>query len=162
MFMTRLRLSGLRASVSLHTTALAAIKRTQLPPRPKINEEEITEVFLKGGGKGGQKINKTNSKVQLKHLPTGIVVECQATRSRDQNRKKARELLALQVEKLTVPEGESRLDIVAKYKQDKARKKKQRSRKKYRELAAAKQAADSNVDSTADAPDGTTSKKESP
>ncbi|ONH65492.1 Peptide chain release factor 1 [Cyberlindnera fabianii] len=46
-----------------------------MPPRPKIIEDEITEVFLKGGsGPGGQKINKCNSKVQLKHLPTGIVV----------------------------------------------------------------------------------------
>ena len=35
--------------------------------------------------------------VQLRHVPTGIVVDCQATRSRDQNRKIAREKLALRL-----------------------------------------------------------------
>jgi protein subunit release factor B len=102
-------------------------------------------VFIKGGGRGGQKINKTNSKVQLKHIPTGIVVECQASRSREENRKRARELLALQVEKLMVPEGRSRLDIVAAYKQNKARKKKQRARKKYLALAEEKRTTSSSL-----------------
>lgn len=110
------------------------IKQNELPPRPKIGEDDIEEVFIKGGGKGGQKINKTNSKVQLKHVPTGIVVSCQYSRSRDLNRKKAREILAGKVEQEIAPEGESRADVVAKYKQNKARKKKSRSRKKYAKL----------------------------
>jgi protein subunit release factor B len=37
-----------------------------------IDENDIEEKFVKGGGKGGQKINKTNSKVQLLHIPTGL------------------------------------------------------------------------------------------
>jgi peptide chain release factor len=114
-------------------------KRHELPQRPTVSEDDIEEVFIKGGGRGGQKINKTNSKVQLHHKPTGIVVSSQATRSREQNRAKAREILALKVEELTVPEGTSRLAVVAKYKQNKARKKKQRSKKKYEELAKQKE-----------------------
>lgn len=110
------------------------IKRNQLPPRPKINEDEVEEVFIKGGGKGGQKINKTNSKVQLRHIPTGIVVSSQHSRSREENRAKAREILAGKVQEETAPEGESRAAVVAKYKQNKARKKKSRSRKKYARL----------------------------
>eukprot|EP00920_Eleutheroschizon_duboscqi_P036359 GHVT01087730.1.p1 GENE.GHVT01087730.1~~GHVT01087730.1.p1 ORF type:complete len:341 (-),score=7.00 GHVT01087730.1:854-1876(-) len=47
---------------------------------PKINEADLDERFIKGSGKGGQKINKTSSMVQLIHHPTGIVVRCQATR----------------------------------------------------------------------------------
>ena len=39
-----------------------------------LKDEDIEENFVKGSGPGGQKINKTNSKVQLKHIPTGIVV----------------------------------------------------------------------------------------
>lgn len=120
-------------------SAVAGIKRHQLPPRPKISEDEIDEVFIKGGGRGGQKINKTNSKVQLRHIPTGIVVSSQATRSREQNRAKAREILALKVEELNAPEGTSRLAVVAKYKQNKARKKKSRTKKKYEALAAEKE-----------------------
>jgi protein subunit release factor B len=115
-------------------SAAVQIKRNQLPPRPKVSDDEIEEVFIKGGGKGGQKINKTNSKVQLRHVPTGIVVSCQHSRSREQNRAKAREILAGKVEEETAPEGESRAAIVAKYKQNKARKKKSRSRKKYARL----------------------------
>ncbi|KAF9561659.1 hypothetical protein EC968_005645 [Mortierella alpina] len=56
-------------------------------------ETDFRERFIKGGGNGGQKINKTNSNVELKHLETGIVVQCQATRSLPQNRKLARRIL---------------------------------------------------------------------
>ncbi|CCX06944.1 Similar to Uncharacterized peptide chain release factor-like protein YLR281C, mitochondrial; acc. no. Q05863 [Pyronema omphalodes CBS 100304] len=92
--MTLLRLLNFRRPFSV----VAPLR--QLPPRPvkpkasHIDESEITEVFLHGSGPGGQKINKTSSAVQLKHIPTGIVVKCQETRSRSQNRKLARELLA--------------------------------------------------------------------
>jgi protein subunit release factor B len=119
-------------------TAWRAIKANKLPPRPKINEHEIEEVFLKGGGKGGQKINKTNSKVQLKHIPTGLVVSSQYSRSREHNRARAREILASKVEELTAPSGQSRAEIVANYKQNKVRKKKQKAKKKYEALRAEK------------------------
>ncbi|KAK3819790.1 MAG: peptide chain release factor class I/class II, partial [Benniella sp.] len=56
-------------------------------------ETDFRERFIKGGGNGGQKINKTNSNVELKHHETGIVVQCQATRSLPQNRKLARKIL---------------------------------------------------------------------
>ncbi|RPB13290.1 hypothetical protein P167DRAFT_544645 [Morchella conica CCBAS932] len=69
-----------------------------MPPRPSVIEDEIVEVFLKGSGPGGQKINKTASAVQLKHLPTGLVVKSQATRSREQNRKIARNILAMKLD----------------------------------------------------------------
>lgn len=85
----------------ISTSFAPSIKKNKMPPRPKFTAEmetEIEEKFLHGGrGPGGQKINKCNSKVQLRHIPTGIVVDCQATRSRDQNRKIAREKLALRI-----------------------------------------------------------------
>lgn len=56
-------------------------------------EKDIQEKFIKGSGKGGQAINKTNSCVELKHIPTGIVIQCQKTRSQAQNRLLARRLL---------------------------------------------------------------------
>lgn len=92
-------------------------------------------MFLKGGGKGGQKINKTNSKVQLKHIPTGLVVSSQFSRSREQNRARAREILALKVEDILLG-SESRVAVVADYKRNKARKKKSKARKKYQKMAA--------------------------
>ena len=59
-----------------------------------ICEEDIVESFARGSGSGGQKINKTSSCVQLQHTPTGTLVRCQKTRSREANRWLAREMLA--------------------------------------------------------------------
>ena len=63
-----------------------------------IREADILEKFIHGGGKGGQKINKTASAVYLKHLPTGIEVKTQATRSQILNRFLARRILADKIE----------------------------------------------------------------
>lgn len=60
-------------------------------------ESDLEEQFVRGSGNGGQAINKTSSSVSLIHKPTGIRVQCQKTRSRDENRKIARKLLAAQV-----------------------------------------------------------------
>ena len=65
---------------------------------PVLNEQDISEKFVRGGGSGGQKINKTASKVVLLHLPTKIRVECQDTRSLQQNRKLARKRLRMKVD----------------------------------------------------------------
>ena len=62
-------------------------------PLPTFNEDEITETFVRGSGPGGQKINKTSSRVLLVHEPTKVRVECQETRSLQQNRKIARQRL---------------------------------------------------------------------
>ena len=40
-----------------------------------LNEDEIEEKFIRGSGPGGQKINKTSSCVELKHIKTGIIVK---------------------------------------------------------------------------------------
>lgn len=59
----------------------------------RIREEDLEETFIRGTGAGGQKINKTNSTVVLRHVPTGIEVRCQRERSQSQNRILAREEL---------------------------------------------------------------------
>ena len=59
-----------------------------------VNLADIDEAFVRGSGHGGQKINKTSSAVQLKHLPTGTMVKFQKFRQRSINRIMAlRELL---------------------------------------------------------------------
>jgi len=58
-----------------------------------MNEDDLNEKFVRGSGAGGQKINKTANKVLLIHVPTGVRVECQDTRSLQQNRKIARKRL---------------------------------------------------------------------
>ena len=56
-------------------------------------ESELEEKFVRGFGKGGQKVNKTSNCVELKHLPTGITVKCHHTRYLERNRTLAREIL---------------------------------------------------------------------
>ncbi len=58
--------------------------------RLEIQEKDLLEKFITGSGRGGQKVNKTNSCVYLKHIPTGIDVKCQKDRSREINRFLAR------------------------------------------------------------------------
>ncbi|KAI1636388.1 RF-1 domain-containing protein [Biscogniauxia mediterranea] len=108
--------------------------KTNLPPRPKPPpEHEIEESFLKGSGPGGQKINKTSSAVQLKHLPTGLVVKSQATRSRNQNRAVARRLLADKLDDLARG-AESRSAVVGAVRSKKKASAAKKSRRKYRKL----------------------------
>lgn len=107
-----------------------SINLNRLPPRPIISESDITECFLKGSGPGGQKINKTSSAVQLKHIPTGIVVKCQATRSRTQNRKAARILLAERLEEMEKgPQSRTALKAVRERNKRAGRRKK--AKRKY-------------------------------
>ena len=63
-----------------------------------INPPDISEDFIRGSGAGGQKINKTNSCVLLRHLPTGIEVRCQKHREQSKNRLSAYKLLILKIE----------------------------------------------------------------
>ncbi|CCF55929.1 hypothetical protein KAFR_0A04930 [Kazachstania africana CBS 2517] len=117
------------------TQIVPQIKRNKLPPRPKFTpdlEPQCVEAFMHGGrGPGGQKINKTNSKVELRHIPTGIVVKCQETRSRERNRQIAREKMAYEIQKYN-NNGISERDISLKllHSQNK-RSKAKKSKEKY-------------------------------
>src|SRR5213592_394567 len=51
-----------------------------------VNEAEIEETFVRSGGAGGQKVNKSSSCVMLLHRPTGLRVKSQTTRHQARNR----------------------------------------------------------------------------
>lgn len=85
--------------------------------------------------------NKTNSAVQLKHIPTGIVVKCQDTRSREQNRKLAREHLAEKIDDL-LNGDQSRSAVVARLKARKKSSAAKKSRRKHRDVAEGREQAE--------------------
>ncbi|PHH69084.1 hypothetical protein CDD80_7019 [Ophiocordyceps camponoti-rufipedis] len=124
----------LRPLLSLPRLLVPLRKASSLPPRPKPPpESEIEESYLKGSGPGGQKINKTSSAVQLIHIPTGIVVKSQATRSRSQNRNVARRLLAEKIDALRNGD-QSRTALVGLRDKKRADSAAKKSRRKYRKL----------------------------
>lgn len=65
-----------------------------------VREPDLIERFLRGGGPGGQKINKTSSCVVLYHSPSGVTVRCEQERSQAANRYLARLMLCERLETL--------------------------------------------------------------
>jgi len=97
-----------------------------------VNEAEIEESFVRSGGAGGQKVNKSSSCVMLLHRPTGLRVKSQTTRHQAMNRFLARELLLDKIERMRKGHIEAERARVEKIRRQKL---KRSSRAKQRMLA---------------------------
>lgn len=104
-----------------------------------LNEAELEEIFERSSGPGGQNVNKTSTKVTLRHIPTGISVTVQDSRSQFKNRELARERL---LETLRRREAEKKQQEIAAREKARRQKRPRPPRVKARILAGKRHRAD--------------------
>ena len=72
----------------------------------EIKDSDLNIDTMRSGGAGGQHVNKTESAIRITHVPTGIVVKCQADRSQHRNRATALQMLKARLYELELQKRE--------------------------------------------------------
>lgn len=87
----------------MNSSPITSDKQAQLEQRMLalgVRESDLEETFVRAGGRGGQKVNKTSSCVMIRHRPTGLQVKCQTSRHQALNRFLGRRLLLDKIERM--------------------------------------------------------------
>ena len=78
----------------VHTSTVTVAVLPEVEERDfRIDPRDLDIKTCRGSGAGGQHRNVTDSAVQVKHIPTGLIVRCEAERSQGQNKERALALL---------------------------------------------------------------------
>lgn len=107
-------------SANKRQTSFCGVELTPILPEAvlgtvDIKESELEVTTMRSGGAGGQNVNKVESAVRIKHLPSGLAVRCEEERSQLRNKERALELLKA---KLLVVRREQRVEQLSEIRGD--------------------------------------------
>jgi len=114
------RISPFDQAARRHTSFASVFVIPEIDDRIEINirPEDLRVDTFRSGGKGGQNVNKVETAVRITHIPTNIVVGCQAQRSQSKNREMAMKMLRSRLYDLEVQKRQAHTDKLDESKLD--------------------------------------------
>jgi len=114
------RISPFDQAARRHTSFASVFVIPEVDDKIEINirPEDLKTDTFRSGGKGGQNVNKVETAVRITHLPSGIVVGCQAERSQHKNRELAMKTLRSRLYEMEVQKRQAETDKLDETKKD--------------------------------------------
>ena len=114
------RISPFDQAARRHTSFASVFVIPEVDDRIEINikPEDLKLDTFRSGGKGGQNVNKVETAVRITHIPSGVIVACQAERSQHKNREMAMKMLRSKLYDLELQKRQAESDKLDETKKD--------------------------------------------